>query len=118
MLTRRFDRWRWSSTLYGGAAGRSNGWAAVSYAAFRGFDSLTCDYAVYLLTMTSWNTTAPPRRTRKPVTLRYQNKSDGVRPRKGQFVWSGVENTWVQVTDHVDGIALYADDGWEVLGWL
>lgn len=63
----------------------------------------------------AWNITKPRKRRKNPITLRYQ-QGDGPK-QQGQFVWSDVEDAWVELCDHPDGIALYPDDGWKVLGW-
>lgn len=64
---------------------------------------------------TGWKTTKPPKRKRTPVRLRYQDYFGKIR--QGDFVWSDMEQTWILCTDDPDGIALYAEDGWKVLGW-
>lgn len=63
----------------------------------------------------SWNTTKPPKRKVKPIRLRYQDLAGKVS--QGDFVWSDMENTWVECVEGPDGIGLYEDDGWKVLGW-
>lgn len=63
----------------------------------------------------SWKTTAPPKRKQNPIILRFQQ--DDHPPQEAPFVWSDMENTWVEASDDPDGVALYPDDGWKVLGW-
>ncbi|MDP3696688.1 MAG: hypothetical protein Q8R55_01495 [Candidatus Taylorbacteria bacterium] len=62
-----------------------------------------------------WKTTKPPKRKVKPVRLRYQDSNGNIR--QGNFVWSDRENTWVECAEEPDGLGLYEDDGWKVLGW-
>ena len=62
-----------------------------------------------------WNTSAPPKRTTKPVTLRY--KSDGMTPQIGLFSWYEPEGAFVECAEGPDNIALYPADGWVILGW-
>ena len=61
-----------------------------------------------------WNKTKPPKRIQKPVTLRY---SSGTTTYQGKFVWCERENAFVQCIDGPDGIALYLEDGYKILGW-
>ena len=63
----------------------------------------------------SWKTTKPPKRKTRPVKLRFQD-SDG-KISQGKFYWSGTENTWLECTEGKDGLGLYAEDGWKVIGW-
>jgi len=63
----------------------------------------------------SWKTTAPPIRRKNPITLHYQQNDHPTQ--EGSFIWSDVEHTWVEASDDPDGVALYLDDGWKVLGW-
>lgn len=63
----------------------------------------------------NWKTTKPPKRKFKPVKLRFQDSSGKVG--QGSFVWSDRENTWVEVCEGSDGLGLYEDDGWKILGW-
>jgi len=63
----------------------------------------------------SWKTTKPPKRKVKPVQLRFKDSSGKVY--QGNFVWSDGENTWVEVCNGPDGLGLYENDGWKVLGW-
>ena len=60
-----------------------------------------------------WKTSEPPKRKNRPVKLRYQDSSGKIH--QGSFVWSDGENTWVECA--YEGVGLYADDGWKVLGW-
>ncbi len=62
-----------------------------------------------------WETSDPPKRTTKPIKLRYKDSSGRIYT--GDFVWSIRENTWVECIEGPDGIGLYDDDGWKVLGW-
>lgn len=64
----------------------------------------------------SWKTTKPPKQKVKPVRLRFQDSSGKVY--QGNFVWSDGENTWVEVCYGPDGLGLYENDGWKVLGWM
>ena len=66
---------------------------------------------------TSWNTTQPPKRVLKPVKLRYQD-SYGNRY-TGSFFWDKRENAFSLITvgEDPDGLALYPEDGWKILGW-
>lgn len=66
-------------------------------------------------TKKNWNTTKPPKRTTKPVKLRFQDAQGN--KHQGSFVWCPSENTWVECCDGPDGIGLYTEDGWKVLGW-
>lgn len=64
----------------------------------------------------NWKITSPPKnRKRKPVRLRYQDSSGKIY--QGDFFWSDQEKTWVECVEGPDGIALYEEDGWKVLGW-
>ena len=66
----------------------------------------------------SWKTSKPPKRKVRPVRLRYQDSSGKVR--QGDFVWSDREKTWVECAEGLgrdDGVGLYEEDGWKVLGW-
>ncbi len=63
----------------------------------------------------NWKTTEPPKRKVKPVRLRYQNSMGKIDT--GNFVWSDRERTWIECADDQDGLGLYEDDGWKVLGW-
>lgn len=69
-----------------------------------------------------WKTSEPPKRkTRdgypKAIKLRYCYGNQ--KPHQGTFAWSDTENTWIEVVigPNPDGIALYKEDGWRVLGW-
>ncbi|MBU6500958.1 MAG: hypothetical protein KGJ89_02425 [Patescibacteria group bacterium] len=64
-----------------------------------------------------WKTTRPPKRKVRPVKLRYRNIQMGVGVSRGDFVWSDRENAFLEVIEGPDGIGLYKDDGWEILGW-
>jgi hypothetical protein len=66
-----------------------------------------------------WKTTEPLHRTQKAVKLRYKNTKweNFGKPLIGEFVWSEQENTWVEVCEGEDGIGLYKEDGWAVVGW-
>jgi hypothetical protein len=63
----------------------------------------------------TWNTTQPPKRILKPVRLRYQYQS--LRPQTG--LWDKRENAFSLITvgEDPDGLALYPEDGWKILGW-
>lgn len=61
-----------------------------------------------------WNTTNPPKRTQKPLKLRFQD--DRGKISTGTFVWSKSENTWIECVAG-DGLGLYESDGYKVLGW-
>jgi hypothetical protein len=61
-----------------------------------------------------WNTTKPPKRTQKPVRLRYKDSRGKVYT--GNFVWVEMENTFVEC-DIFEGPGLYEEDGWKILGW-
>ncbi len=63
----------------------------------------------------SWKTTKPPKSTVNSIRLRYQDSSGNVS--SGNFVWSDRENTWIECVEGPDGIGLYEEDGWKVLGW-
>lgn len=58
------------------------------------------------------NQRAAQEKTR-PVRLRYRDSSGKIY--QGNFVWSDGENTWVECAE--EGVGLYEDDGWKVLGW-
>ncbi len=62
-----------------------------------------------------FKTSSPPKRTQRPVRLKYQDSRGNVA--YGDFVWSHSENTWVEVCEGPDGIGLYESDGWKVLAW-
>lgn len=61
-----------------------------------------------------WNTTDPLKKDGKTLRIRYKD-SDG-RIGSGNFYWSKTEGTWIECDDP-DGIGLYADDGYTVIGW-
>ena len=63
----------------------------------------------------SWKTTKPPKRKVRPVRLQYQDSLGNVY--QGNFVWSYGERTWCECVEGPDGIGLYEEDGWKVLGW-
>lgn len=65
----------------------------------------------------AWNTTQPPKRVLKPVKLRYQYLNS--RPQMGSFYWDKRENAFSLITvgEDRDGLALYPEDGWKILGW-
>ena len=60
-----------------------------------------------------WKISEPPKRKTKPVKLRYQDSLGKIY--QGNFVWSDGENTWIECAE--EGIGLYKDDGYKVLGW-
>lgn len=60
----------------------------------------------------AWKTSEPPKI--RVVKLRYQD--DRGKIRQGVFFWDKIERTWVQCDD-MDGIGLYEQDGYKVLGW-
>ncbi len=64
---------------------------------------------------TSWKTTQPPKRKTKPVRLRFSGP--GVKVSQGNFYWSDSENAFLECCEGKDGLGLYKEDGWEVLGW-
>lgn len=66
-------------------------------------------------TRTSWKTTQPPKRTTRPVRLRFSGP--GVKISQGDFYWSSTEKTWIECAEGKDTLGLYAEDGWKVLGW-
>ncbi|MBI2035751.1 MAG: hypothetical protein HYT12_03680 [Candidatus Liptonbacteria bacterium] len=62
----------------------------------------------------TWRKTDPPKKQGKVVKLRYRDSFGGVR--QGNFYWDNTEQTWIECDDP-EGIALYEDDGYIVLGW-
>lgn len=62
----------------------------------------------------AWKTSEPPKKQGKTVKLRYQD--DRGKIRQGLFYWESTENTWIQCDDP-EGIGLYEQDGYKVLGW-
>ncbi len=66
---------------------------------------------------TSWSTTQPPKRVLKPVKLRYQDSWGDIHT--GSFFWDKRENAFSLITvgEDPDGLALYPEDGFKILGW-
>lgn len=65
--------------------------------------------------MMAWKTTEPPKRKTRPTKLRF--RGPGVKVSQGNFYWSNSENAWLECVEGEDGVGLYKEDGWEVLGW-
>ncbi len=63
----------------------------------------------------SWYKGEPRKRRKSTVTLRYQD-ADGTTS-TGDFYWNDDENAWLESIEGPDGIGLYAEDGWKILGW-
>ena len=63
----------------------------------------------------SWRTTKTPKRKTTLIKIRYKDSEGKVYV--GNFFWSDTEKTWLESRDGPDGVGLYEDDGWEVLGW-
>jgi hypothetical protein len=66
-------------------------------------------------TKMKWNTTLPPKRTQKPLVIRYKTSYGKIRT--GEFVFDKIEDTFVECNDDPDGIGLYKCDGYIILGW-
>ena len=62
-----------------------------------------------------WNETEPPRVPHKIIRLKYQYENS--KPRQGKFYWVPNERAFCEVCNHQDGIGLYLEDGWKILGW-
>ena len=63
----------------------------------------------------NWKTTEPSKRTARPVKLRFEGP--GVKVSTGDFYWSDTENAFLECREGKDGLGLYAEHGWKVLGW-
>lgn len=52
---------------------------------------------------------------KRVIRLRYDNPKDKIRPRSGLFMWDPREDAFTECA--YEGVGLYADDGWRLLGW-
>ena len=50
------------------------------------------------------------------IDIKYRQKGDKT-TQTGEFYWSPTEKAWVEIIEGPDSIALYPEDGWEILGW-
>ncbi len=67
-------------------------------------------------TNNNWVEGSPPKGDDQK-TYRMSYRQDGGPVHKGLFVWNEIEKTWIEVVSGPDGIALYEEDGFEVLSW-
>lgn len=63
----------------------------------------------------AWEKSEPPRVHAKLIRIRFQCSNGPIQI--GTFYWSDDEMTFIESVEGEDGVGLYPEDGWKVLGW-